>query len=30
LSNIEHSICSLLLNSSHRPAPIGMPSSGST
>ena len=30
LSNIEHSICSLLLNSSHHPAPIGMPSSGST
>jgi hypothetical protein len=29
LSNIEQGICSLLLNSLHRPAPIGMPSGGS-
>jgi len=29
LSNIEHSIWSLLLNSLRHPAPIGMPSGGS-
>jgi hypothetical protein len=30
LNNNKHSMCFLLLNCSHHPAPIGMPSSGST